>query len=217
MRVIRKFELLSLLLGATLFMQNASAGPVEFFLPESSHYQGRTYYSTGRIDFAVYDTSGGNEFADFEAPGDGQYIYAYQIFCDDTSADVVDYFGIVGIGENALGEPVNDNIGSVDDLTGEGIQPDDPYITSSTTYGTMGVWEFTNGLLIGGKHSYFLVLRSEYNWTSGRYTFDKTLAEELSLPGSPEPGMLTLLGIGGAIMFTKRRKSAQRYGVYLHN
>ena len=220
MRVIRKFELLSLLLVATLFMQNASAGPVEL-LPESPHYQGRTYYSTGRIDFAVYDTYDTEAYPEgfdaFEPPGDGQYIYAYQIFCDDTSADAVDYFGIVGIGENALGEPVNDNIGSVDDLTGEGIQPDDPYITSSTTYGTMGVWEFTNGLLIGGKHSYFLVLRSDHNWTTGRYTFDKTLADELSLPGTPEPGMLTLLGIGGAMMFTKRRKSAQRHGVYLHN
>lgn len=226
MRVIRKFELLSLLLVATLFMQNASAGPVEL-LPESSHYQGRTYYSTytdegliqGRIDFAVYDTSGENEFVDagFTAPGDGQYIYAYQIFCDDISTDAVDYFSIVGIGENALGEPVNDNIGSVDDLTGEGIQPDDPYITSSTTHGTMGVWEFTNGLLISGKYSYFLVLRSEHNWTSGKYTFDETLANESPVPGAPEPGMLTLLGIGGAMMFTKRRKSAQRYGVYLHN
>ena len=123
----------------------------------------------------------------------------------------------MGIGENALGEPVNDNIGSVDDLTGEGIQPDDLYITSSTTYGTIGVWEFTNGLLIGGEHSYFLVLRSDHNWTAGWHTFDKTLANESPLAGAPEPGMLTLLGIGGAMMFTKRRKSAQRYGVYLHN
>ena len=222
MRAIRKFELLSLLLVATLFMQNASAEPVELLplLPESPHYQGRTYYRTGRIDFAVYDTYDTEAYPEgfdaFEPPGDGQYIYAYQIFCDDTSADAVDYFGIVGIGENALGEPVNDNIGSVDDLTSEGIQPDDPYITSSTTYGTMGVWEFTNGLLIGGKHSYFLVLRSDHDWTTGKYTFDKTLADELSLP-APEPGMLTLLGIGGAMMFTKRRKSAQRHGVYLHN
>ncbi|MHC4572267.1 MAG: hypothetical protein ACYS0C_09375 [Planctomycetota bacterium] len=53
MRVIRKFELLSFLFVAVLFVANASAGPVEF-LPDSSHYQGRTYYSTNTDEANIF-------------------------------------------------------------------------------------------------------------------------------------------------------------------
>jgi hypothetical protein len=223
MRVIRKFELLSLLLVATLFMQNASAGSVGF-LPESSNYQGRTYYSTYtdegllqvRIDFAVYDTYDTEAYPDgfdaFEPPGDGQYIYAYQILCDTASTAALEYFAILEIGENSIDD--DDGIGTQDDGYG-GLDAYDAFFNPYPEP-QQAVWEFDEGLLIAGEHSYFLVFTSDHNWKVGDFELIPT-GGVLPPTTAPEPGMLTLLGIGGAMMFTKRRKSAQRYGVYLHN
>jgi hypothetical protein len=206
MRVIRRFRLLSFLFFAVLFVQNASAGPVEF-LPESSHYQGRAYYTTytdagflrGRIDFAVYDTSGGNEFG-FEAPGDGQFIYAYQIFCDTASTAALEYFAILEIGENSIDD--GDGIGTQNDGRG-GL---DAYNAFFNPYPEpqQAVWEFDEGLLIAGEHSYFLVFTSDHDWKEGGYELIPTGG---TLPStSPEPGMLTLLGLGSALAFIRRRR-----------
>ena len=56
----------------------------------SSYHDGSTIYSTedgllGQIDFAVYDlddATSSSEYAStgLETPGEGQYVYAYQIF-----------------------------------------------------------------------------------------------------------------------------------------
>ena len=94
---VKRVLFLSSLLVATLLSQNAGATLMPM-LPESSHYQGFVWYNEevepgpetgpgytvrGRIDFAVYDTQENpNEFigADgYARPGDGRYIYAYQI------------------------------------------------------------------------------------------------------------------------------------------
>jgi hypothetical protein len=146
----------------------------------------------------------------FTAPGTGQYIYAYQIFTDDTSTFPVEYFAIAGIAEGALAKPVNDNIGSVNDSPSdpgqEGIQPDRAYITSSSTAGIMGAWEFDDSLLVEGEHSYFLVLRSNSDWDWGTYTFSDTLANQSPIP-NPEPCTIALLGIG---MLTLLRQGRRR-------
>lgn len=221
MRVIRKIGFLVLLLVAILLVQNASATSLADI--HSTHYEGRSYYSyapeegdkmSGHIDFAVYDT-GAQNGQDFEtefgtAPGMGRYVYAYQIFYDGISAGPLEYFAIVGIGENALAEPVNDNIGSMNDSledpSEEGVQPDKSYITSSTEHGMMGAWEFTNALLTVNEHSWFLVLRSDHDWKAGKYTFDSTLADELPAP-NPEPCTVALLGLGSIVLFVRRRRS----------
>jgi len=215
MKWTRKILVFTLLVLAALFIQNSAAAYANAILPYSSHYQGAIYYNPigGRIDFAVYDTdtSNGQAFeADFgTAPGTGQFIYAYQIFTDDSS-QALEYFAIMGIGENALVSPINDNIGSLDDLTGEGVAPDDyPYIGSSSMYGTMGIWEFTDNLLDEGQHSWFLVLRSPHDWTPGGFTFNKNRANETPIP-NPEPATIILLGIGGVIAVSTRRRNAAR-------
>ena len=212
MKWTRKILVFTLLVLAALLIQNSAAAYANAILPDSSHYQGTVHYNRigGRIDFAVYDTdtSNGQAFeADFgTAPGTGQFIYAYQIFTDDTS-QALEYFAIMGIGENAFVSPVNDNISSLDDLTGEGVAPDEyPYIGSSSMYGTMGIWEFTDHLLEGGEHSWFLVLRSPHDWTAGSFTFNKSLANQTPIP-NPEPCTLALLGLGCVVLFSRRRKS----------
>lgn len=225
MKPIRKISCFSLLVVAVLLVQNASAKPTEM-LPESSHYQGRLYFDfysiSGRIDFAVYDTEKyPDEFVGADGyagelswwpppPADNsRYIYAYQIFVDDDSIDVIDYFAILGLGDGAIVKDANTNdewpISSVDDPSLEGVEPNSPYFVYSTAYGQMGVWEFISDSLSGGEHSWFLVLGSDHDWTTGSYTFDKTLADEGPIP-NPEPATLMLLGLGSAVLFTRRRK-----------
>ena len=196
MKVIRKIRLLSLLAIVTLFTQNASATLT------SSYYYGSTYYSTpegqhGRIDFAVYDDR--DEYFslyDLEAPGTGDYVYAYQIFHDVGVNPAVSYFAILGIG----GAPV-DGIDCHDDQSG-GVASTDEYFTDSK-----GVWVFDEGILYAGKHSCFLVLSSETDWVPGEYEIKP--GDEFPVP-TPEPGTLTLVGIGAAIAFIiKRRKSVR--------
>ena len=211
---IGKIRFFSLLVAATLFVQNAGA-TITTILPHSSHHQGRAHYYSGRIEFAVYDTETNPDELigtdGFTAPGTGRYIYAYQIFTDDTSTFPAEYFAIGGIGEGALAEPVNDNIGWESDSPGDpGVQPDMAYITSSSTLGTMGAWEFDDSLLVEGEHSYFLVLRSDIDWDWGTYTFNKNLADEPPVPGSlpnPEPSTIALLGIGTLLTLLRRKRS----------
>ncbi len=230
MKVTRKIKLLSVLISAVFLVQNASAN-----LPHSSHYQGRSYFDygtlSGRVDFAVYDTqsypdqlvgaSGRNKDLPWWDDTDTEennldkyrYIYAYQIFIDDESFYDIDYFAIFGMGQNVVvKDPSTDElpIGSMDDIddiiTADAVAPDDdPYFASSSEYGKMVVWEFTNGYLTAGDHSWFLVLGSYHDYTYGSYTFDKTVGDGTLLP-SPEPGSIALLGLGGVLTFIRTRK-----------
>ena len=215
MRVPRKIGFLVLLLVTILFAQSAGAATTEL-LPESSHYQGRSYYLAGRIDFAVYDTMGanGNEFTEgsgLSAPGTGRYIYAYQVFSDDVSIEPLEYFAILGIGKNAI--TGLDDVGSLsdspDDPSEEGVGPTDAYLPAyDPNEGPSKVaWLFEDGLLIAGEHSWFLVLSSDHPWTLGSYELVPGTDDGGPVP-NPEPCAMALLGLGSAILFaTRRRKS----------
>ena len=222
MRVTREIGFFSLLVLITLFVQNASATLAQM-LPTSSYadgaWQGEDFYDEdlggggflrGRVDFAVYDTLGGNEFieAGFEAPGEGQYIYAYQIFNDYEAASdkAVLSFAVFGI-DGAPLDVVEDSISSSEDPQ-LGIEPSNEYFSTDRL---KVVWEFGGkegfSFIDKGDHSWFLVFSSDAPPVVGDY--------EIRAPGfpafseNPEPATIALLGIGGALMFTKRRKSAQ--------
>ncbi len=206
MKVMGPIRILLLFSVVVLFCFESLAA----MLPYSSHYEGRSDYGGGYIDFAVYDTHGGNEYLDagFSAPGSGQYIYAYQIFTADFATVSIETFSILGIGQGAISTPLNDNIGFENDSPDlpedEGISPYDAFITPDAT---KGVWLFDDGLLAVGEHSYFLLLSSDYNWKAGEYTFEAPEEGPFPIP-TPEPATIALLALGGAAVLRRRRKAA---------
>jgi hypothetical protein len=220
---MREIRLLALLLVATLFVQNVAAG----LLPYSTHYQGRSYFDdpdagvTGWVDFAVYDTLGSYEDewggAGFDAPGDGRYIYAYQIFSDDGSTDAIELFTIMGIDDHQLSGI--DTITSQDPWEGyslitEGVEPTDADFSPDETRGT---WKFSDGLLIAGEYSWFLILSSANDWVEGEYLIQTASGFPVPPGINPEPCTLALLGLGSVILFVKRRNSVKSHRVRSHN
>jgi hypothetical protein len=220
---VKRVLFLSSLLVAALVAQNAGA-TLPPMLPESSHYQGFVWYDEeiepgpetgpggnlrGRIDFAVYDNYG-EEFiaAGYETPGAGEYIYAYQILNDyDVSwwqSEVpVAYFAALGIDMAFV-----DGIDSQEDPE-VGVEPSDQYFST-----TDGIWEFDGDWINAGGHSWFLAFSSNQDWVAGDYEIRGPEPGDIPVPPEPgvgvspvpEPAMLTLLGIGGAILFKRRNK-----------
>ena len=200
MHCLKRVMLAGLFVVPFLFVQSAWAGLD--FLPESSHYQGRAYKGMSgdrvRVDFAVYDRFGGNEFA---APGDKQYTYVYQIFNeveDDTFS--IDIFRIFEIDPVAISG--FDQISSEDDANG-GIATDLEYFNPSKTN---GVWEFDEGTLIQGEHSWFLTISSDYDFVAGDFSINSS-DDEITIPATPEPATMMLLGVGSFILLARRKGS----------
>jgi hypothetical protein len=211
-----KINLFIVFAAVTLLTQTAGAVAMTI-LPESSHYQGRSYFRTltadgilsGRVEFAVYDTQGGNEFeqAGFTMPGTGQYTYAYQIFNDgDDTATALEYFSILGIGEGAIYDIATD-IGTVDDNS-SGINSSVYYfgVHDANTGPDKAVWEFeADKNLAKDAHSFFLFISSNYDYSKGIYLVTKSTSPDVPLP-NPEPATIALLGVGGMLMLLRRRR-----------
>ncbi|MHC4623182.1 MAG: PEP-CTERM sorting domain-containing protein [Planctomycetota bacterium] len=209
MRVTNKIRFLAFLVVATVFAQNAS-GTLAPML-SSSYYEGFVFYSEnglrGRIDFAVYDTEHaqyGDEYKDngLEKPGEGQYIYAYQIFNDyQDSEEAVADFALLGINGVAIDIP---SIGSQEDPEA-GVASGSEYFDGDES---KIVWEFNgmDGYIASGEHSWFLVFSSSHGPTKG--DFEISGGDQVLVP-APEPSTVALLGLGMALAFMRRRRSAK--------
>ncbi|MHC4499810.1 MAG: PEP-CTERM sorting domain-containing protein [Planctomycetota bacterium] len=202
--VMKKPGFSVLLLVLTLFARNAGATLAPML--ESSFHEGYVFYDEaglrGRIDFAVYDTEHaeyGDEYLDvgIEAPGEGRYIYAYQIFNDYfVSEEAVAYFALLGIDESTV-----DGIGSQEDPE-SGVEPGDTFLDGVES---RAVWEFNGSDMYvwAGEHSWFLVFGSDDGPVAGDYEIRGP--DSVMVP-APEPSTVALLGLGSVIFFVKRRK-----------
>jgi len=208
-KIVRMLFFLVLVL---LLVQTASA----LLVGTSSHYDGYTTYSTmwntklmtGTIEFAVYDDR--NEFESvfsdvgLSAPGAGDFIYAYKIYNDFDSGDMVAYFAILGLDEQASGIT---GFGALDDDTG-GAEP-----SYSGFEGNDGVWKWsgTDGyrFIQLGDLSWLLVYSSDFDWVKGEYEIRGTEKSDVPMPDGevPEPTMVALLGAGGAFLFRRKRRA----------
>lgn len=196
-------------------------------LPESSHFPGgggTSYYNvalgnnkimSGRIEFAVYDTqTNPDEFVGsdgFSAPGQGRYIYAYQIINYSSNEfgmtnAAVPFFTILGISPGAI--PSLANVGTTADTPNPGV---DATKKSLTIDQTQVVYEFANGILAVGKNSWFLVMRSNSDWKKGSYKFEAPNDDDIVAPGDdnpvppvPEPATLSMLLIGSLALYKRR-------------
>jgi len=204
-----------------------TAGAALTSLPNSSHYSGISYYAfspsagkiqTGRVEFAVYDTQTNPIEFNFTAPGQGRYVYAYQIFNYSTNDfgltnTSVPYFVIESLGVNAVTS--NSNIGTFNDATG-GVNASSYSLTSNTT--TSGtppvttttnsvVFAFDNGILTTGENSWYLILRSNQDWVKGSYTMEAPKDSDIPVPiHIPEPASLLLMGLGAAGLFKRKQR-----------
>jgi len=233
----KKVIWLSLLITALILVSQASATLYEdAYLPESTLYSGFTYYGEevettdgtsymqGRIDFAVYDTTAGNEWATvtgYDNPGSGQYVYAYQIFNDyeGYSEVPIESFSIFGLD----GAEISVDAGSVgteeDPMGGQ-----DAFDTSLSD--TTVTWNFSYGAVdytIGiDEHSFFLIFSSDHSWVKGDYSLE-AYDPDVPAPGTggttgsgvtgssmppdiPEPLTVALLGFGGLVALVKRKR-----------
>jgi hypothetical protein len=216
---MKRIRLLSLLFVSALFVQNAAAT----LLPYSSYYQGRDYFSgagvSGYVDFAVYDTEGlyRNEWAgaNYTAPGDGRYIYAYQVFNDATSTDAIVAFTIMGLGGIphlliGIDTMTSQNPWENYQLITEGVEPTDTAVnigdpnSSIPTQATWKFWGSSDALLVADEYSWFLIFSSDSPWVEGDYEVRTEGGSPIT--SNPEPATLALLGAGSAILLTKRKK-----------
>ncbi len=175
----------------------------------SSYYDGSVFYNNPddmlnvRIDFAVYDTELGTEYQDngIEMPGEGRYIYAYQIFQSPSSGSDVTEFSVMDMGGNLLGESLINGTSAQDDGDG-GIEP-----LASDTQG-LWTWAFVDGsgYIEAGEHSYLLVFSSEEDLTKGTYEIK---GSGLAIPNpvhTPEPTTIAILALGSVMLTARRRR-----------
>ena len=175
----KKIIWVSLLVTALMFVSQASAELLEdeSLLPSSSLYDGYTYYGEeiensdgtssymqGRIDFAVYDTTAGNEWnieTGYDNPGSGKYIYAYQIFndYDEASQVPIEAFSVLGL-DGAKISIDETSVGTEEDfLKGQdaaGTSFTDSSVTWDFSYTSAG--DYTIGIT---EHSFFLIFSSD--------------------------------------------------------
>jgi hypothetical protein len=216
--MVKKVVVLSILLVGFCAVQSASGVP---------HYSGNTDYYfedsgkilSGTIEFAVFDTE--VDSLPVTSPGEGRYLYAYQIWNDEGDAqEAVGYFSVL------LGGATVDGIGS-EALTNdtEGMEPSESRFADHD--GDAEFWfrlfvpqQGLSGedLLEPGRHSYILMFTSDNDWVAGEYEIEggdlgNHETDFPSPPGSgsesesttPEPATILILGMGASIALMKRK------------
>ncbi len=196
MKVKKVKGFLVFLILLILVIQSSSAAMIKdgttYFNEE---WQGKTY--TGEINWAVYDDPTGFSY---ELPGDGAYVYIYEVTNYDTSDGQIAHFGILGLDENNVS-----GIGSTDDGY-SGAQNHDEYLDD--TDGAVWKWsdDETFRYVELDDHSWWLILTSDYGPVVRDYEI-RGINESVPLEGPdvPEPTMMAIFGLGSYFVIRRNR------------
>lgn len=217
-KILCIFMLLLLLVSAT------QAGLDRSPLYESSYYSGQhdRSFNLGtegildiHLEFAVYrnETLHGGTVNEAQVmqdytgyTGDADYVYAYQVFCEQSSTAALTYFALTGINPGTIADIDNDisEAEYLDDgnpTQSGGVAPSDSYFNSSVT---KAIWEFEGGSIVQSEQSWFLFLYSDYDWIKGDIEIRPSANDDIPVPEVPEPTTLALL-FGGTLLSLRRR------------
>ena len=205
-KILFALVMLSLLVSVT------HAGLAPSILPPSSHYQGQ--YSDSfldgtldiRLEFAVYKDNEAQTMQEWTGyTGEADYVYAYQVFSEQSSTAALTYFALTGINPSTIADVEND-ISENESLNGGAIQSGgvEPASSDFNTSVTKAIWQFDEGTLVQGERSWFLFLYSDSDWIAGGIEFQPS-NDDIPIPEVPEPATLALLAFG-AILSLKCRK-----------
>jgi hypothetical protein len=189
-------------------------------LPTSTYQDGKWYgesfYSDNGfqavLQYAVYDTDDGKNEWGYEAPGDGRYIYAYQVFNYSDTQDI-GYLKLFGAEGYTLTGGEMSGLGSQMDTTSVDFpeQGKKPFLGEFDETEKKISWQFLNaggdfGVIGLAEHSYFLIYSSNNAPVMGNYEV-KPPSEGQAPVKTPEPATIVLLGAGSLILIRKLRKS----------
>jgi hypothetical protein len=201
----------SLLVWVALFAVAVSAPASLIHLPDSEmeEYSGYSTFDengvSGRVDFAVYDTTQQDlsELEGMEGYNGEQYVYAYQVF--SSSIEAITSFVLTGFDPDAFAE---DNMNTSETLGGNDSNGHDA--DAWEKYTDEAVWFFDGGVMVAYERSYFLLIFSNYSPIVGDYEVNSSGSDPY-VPGDsgedpvPEPATLVLLA-GGVLLSLYRRK-----------
>jgi hypothetical protein len=197
-----------IIVALLLVQAAAQATLTPLILPESSLWQGGRIYDHeadegiyAYVEYAVYDTkaAGYHNQMDgltdgFPNPGDGRYIYAYQVF-NYGSAELlpITAFQLIGGDSSAA-----DGINAMNDGQGS-IMPIEK--------GPSLKWKFANGVFSADKHSAFLAFSSDIGPVAGDFKLLTLSNWGEDPPTTPEPATLAMLAAGAVGLLRKRRNN----------
>ena len=195
-------------------------------LPASSYYNGQASRSFDlaegtldlRLEFSVYRSTDTFQLQDGTPTNEAQliqdwtghtgnsdYVYAYQVYCENSSTAALTYFALTGINPATIASIENDihEQEALDTFSSNGVQPkgDGGYFNDSVT---KAIWEFEDGALAQGDQSWFLFLYSDYDWIAGDIEVQPA-NDDIPVPEVPEPATLVLLGCGAILSLVRKK------------